>query len=74
MINALALEISKWIAGHNGQEPSAVRVRQDVFNECIEEAKSMGLSKDKCYVGKGMRIRGIPVLVDPTLTIGNIDP
>lgn len=74
MINDLALEISKWIAENHGKQPSGIRVRQDVFDACVEEAKTMGLVKDKRYAGKDMCIRGIPVIVDPTMTIGKIDP
>lgn len=74
MISSIALEIEKWIAVHMGLEPSRVRVPQAIIDECTEEAKAMGFVKDKHYTGKDMRIRGIPVLVDPTMTIGKIDP
>lgn len=76
MISCLAQEIEKWIAEHHGVRPKSVRVPQAIIDACIEESEEMGFTKDRWYEGKnkGMRIRGIPVLVDPTLTIGKIDP
>lgn len=74
MINQITMEIAKWIDAHMGLEPRQVRVPQVIVDECVAEAKYFGLVHDDEYVGKGLRIRGILVLVDPTLTIGKIDP
>lgn len=74
MISSLAQEIEKWIAEHHGVEPKQIRVSQSVFDECLEEAKRLGWKKDARYAkSKTMMLRGILVLVDPTLTIGKIE-
>lgn len=74
MIFSLVHEIQKWIAEHQGAKPSAIRVSQAVLDECVEEGKRMGMTKDKRRPVRGVFIQGIPVIVDPTLTIGQIDP
>jgi hypothetical protein len=79
MISSLAQEIAKWIAEHHGKLPSAIRVPEAVVDACVEECKNLPMARDKEYARKhmqkeSMKILGIPVLVDPTLTIGKIDP
>lgn len=74
MITDIARELAYWIDANAGKQPSAIRVPQVVINACIEEAKKMALITDKQYKAEGFKILGIPVLVDPTLTIGKIDP
>lgn len=74
MINRIAMEIAKWIDAHMGLAPSKIRVPQAIVDECIAEAKYFGNMHDDEYVGEGLRILGISVFVDPTLTIGKIDP
>lgn len=72
MISSLAQEIAKWIAEHHGDRPKAVRVSQAVADACDDEGSYY--VKDGHYANGKMKILGIPVLVDPTLTIGKIDP
>lgn len=74
MISSIALEIEKWIAEHHGDRPKSVRVPKAVVDACADEADGLYFVKDVRYAGGGMKILGIPVLVDPTLTIGKIDP
>lgn len=74
MISFLAQEIAKWIAEHHGAKPESVRVPQAIADECEDEAKRYRYTRDSRYARGKMKIYGIPVLVDPTLTIGKIDP
>lgn len=73
MISSIVHEIQHWISLHQGKPPSQMRVPQGVIDDLVEEARQFGFTKDKKYEGKGLHICGIPVLVDPTLTIGKID-
>lgn len=79
MISVIAREILKWIDTHQGAQPSAIHVPQCVIDACVEECKNLPAAKDKEYARKymhkdSMQILGVSVLVDPTLTIGKIDP
>lgn len=74
MITDIARELAYWIDANAGKQPSAVRVPQAIADACIQEAKKLALITDKQYAVDGMKILGIPVLVDPTLTIGKINP
>lgn len=74
MISSLAHEIAHWVAIHQGVRPSRIRVPQAVIDECLEEGRHLGLVKDKRLATKDMRIAGVLVCVDPTMTIGKIDP
>lgn len=74
MIQRLAREVAKWQAEHHGAMPSRVRVSQDIYDELEFDARDMGLTKpDKKYAIDGMKILGVPVSVDPALTLGQCD-
>lgn len=74
MISAIAQELEKWIAEHHGDRPKSIRVPKAVADVCDDEAQGLYFVKDVRYAGGKMKILGIPVLLDPTLTIGKIDP
>lgn len=73
MISSLAREIAYCIDANAGKCPTSIRVPQYVVDECVAEAKHLGLMTDKQYAGEGIKILGIPVFADPILTIGKID-
>lgn len=73
MISFLAQEIEKWIAEHHGERPSAIRVSQAAYDLFEFDCSFMQWIPEKSADGKS-KILGISVLVDPTLTIGKIDP
>lgn len=73
MISSIVRELQHWISLHHGQQPSGMRVSQGVVDALVEESKWFGFTKDKNYEGSGLRIIGIPIFVDPTMTIGKID-
>lgn len=74
MISSLIQEIEKWIAEHRGDRPKSIRVPQAVADACDDEAQGLYYVKDARYANGKMKILGIPVLADPTLMIGKIDP
>lgn len=74
MISYLAKEVAYWIDAHQGARPSQVRIPQSIMDELVEDGKHLGLVKDNRCLRDGTKILGIPVLADPTLTIGKIDP
>lgn len=74
MISSLAQEIEKWIAEHHGNRPKSVRVPQAVLDACDDDARSLRFVRDAHYAGRELKILGIPILLDPTMTIGKIDP
>lgn len=73
MISSLAQEIAKWVAEHHGVRPKLIRVSQAALDACAAELKILGMYQPDIE-RRITKILGIPVLADPTLTIGKIDP
>ena len=68
MIERFAAEIARWIDKHGGRVPARVRVPEMVMDQLSKDAAQHNPDFKKLE-----RIRGVLVVVDPKLTVGQYD-